>query len=211
MKQELKNFYDLFQEDDAVVYQALLAKKDLILRKVFMPCNTQTPEDSTQLPDTHALMNKTIGFDTLKKDQVFTSKDKIERGIELFNDQFRVCYFYNQPYQIGDSHSFWVELDFNKIDDQGYKQLVANFFKVLKKEDLEFTFDFKDIKEIMKLAMCHSKADYLLLIDKSNLISDRYYYAPIVTRIVVYKNADEETVKLLLQLAEALEIQLEVI
>ncbi len=213
MNKYLKNFLDLYSEDDSIVYKAILEKKDWLFKKLYMPCNFLSVRINNEnvYPDLFALMDKTINFEPLAlHDSVFEDHEELYiPTMNKFNECFRVRYFYDHYFTLVEPTTFWVEIDFGFLDDKGYKDLVANFFPCLTKEELELTYDFSDIKELLKLAMCHEiEGSYVAILDKNNLINDRFL-APVVRKIIYSSTLSENKIAALRELAKNLNVALE--
>lgn len=212
MNDYLKNFFDLYSDDDSVVYKAILAKKDWMFKRLYMPCNFlyKLVDNKPEYIDLFSLMDHTINFEPLiLNDQLFEDHEELSiDAITKFNEKYRVRYFYEKYFNLLEPSTFWVELDFGYLDDKGYKDLVANFYPCLSKDDLELNYDFEDVRELLKLAMFNEDKSYVAILDKNALINDRFY-APVVRRIIYDpSHFDETKITVLKELASNLEVEL---
>lgn len=214
MNEYLLNLYELFSESDEVVFKALQKKKDWMFRKLYIPYNFKmVMEDGKETyPDIFSILDKTINFDDL----VLSPKDLLDyeenyiKVLNAFNQRFKVRYLYEKPVKMNDESTFYMEIDFTKIDEKGYKELVANFFPCLKLSELDIDYNSLDVIELLKYAMIKSNHDkWVLILDKSNLLNNRFY-ADVFTKIVVSPKLNNKYLKALEDLVETLNVPIEV-
>ena len=188
MNEYLDNFYRLFSENDQEVYKAVLEKKDWILIPLFLPGDLSISKDEegkNHFFALEALFNDVLLFKSLDDKRV---------------SNFRYVKFKKRI--TGNTHPhFYVEYDFNKIDQKGYQTVVANFYHCLNKKELEINKNSDDIKELLKLFMIGEENEAVIVLEESNLLNNAFF-APIMKRVIVSESAPMEVKEVLIKLAE---------
>ncbi len=188
MHRYLNNFYRLFSSDDQEVYKAILEKKDWILKPLYLPGDLSISKDKEG-------KNHFFGLEALFDDVLLFNSLNDERV-----NSYRYVKF--KTNMNGNTHPhFYIEYDFNKIDQKGYQALVANFYPCLSKKDLEIKRDSSDIKELLKLFMIGEENEAVIILEDKNLINNAFF-APVIKRVIVSKSAPFEVKEVLQKLAE---------
>lgn len=192
MNKYLDNFYRLFSENDQEVYKAVLEKKDWILAPLYLPGDLSMSKDKEG--KNHFLALEALFDDVL----LFKSLD--DKRVSNFR------YVKFKKSIKGNSHPhFYIEYDFNKIDQKGYQTVVANFYPCLNKKNLEIDKDSNDIKELLKIFMIGEENEAVIVLEESNLLNNAFF-APIMKRVIVSETAPMEVKEVLIKLAEEKDI-----
>lgn len=193
MHKYLDNYYRLFSENDQEVYKAVLEKKDWILVPLFLPGDLTMEKDEGG-------NNHFFALEALFNDVLLFKKLDDER---LKN--FRYIKF--KKNLSGNNHPhFYIEYDFNKIDQKGYQTVVANFYHCLNKKELEIQKESSDVKELLKLFMIGEENEAVIVLDESNLLNNAFF-APIMKRIIVSDMAPHEVKEVLIKLATEKDVE----
>ena len=207
----IRNFYDLFSEDKEVVYKAVYLKKDWMFKRLFFPITfTCTMEgDKEMYYDLYALMDQSILFQKADfKDELFQTKEQKEIITKEFNDYFRYAYCYERIPQ-GLKDTFFVEMDFKKIDQKAYKELVCNFYPCLEKiEDLDIWYEPKNDVDLLKFPMYGEFRKWVFILSKDLLAGDKYYL-PIIKKIYYSPTLGDDKVEAIKEIAKSLEVETE--
>lgn len=211
---DLKIFEDLYSDNDATVFQALSMKKDWMFENLlYAKGDINICLDSKGLvhyPCIEALLDDTLLFEDLIINKEHLEDEDLRRNIEVnINDSFQFLHLYED---IDESAPFWIEYDFNLIDNNGFNCLFPNFFR---KHDLDFWKIEKDGEtllgndiEQLKYAMIGNEGESVIIMDKCNLING-VFFAPILKKIIAKSSADEELKTELKQIAEEKNISYE--
>lgn len=195
MNDFLKNFLDLFSEDDQVIYQALLKKKDWLFIPLYLEGDLKQTNDSEGLP--HFRKIEALYDDVLPFEKAVVPEDMILLGdkkkeIVSAYESFRILHFHSDPKTLADA-PFFAEYDFTKIDQRGYHALLANFFPCLNQEALEIDpdADYSLAVNQLKPLMIGPKGKYVLILESHLLIQDAFY-APVLRKIHVNPSSSGE-------------------
>ena len=207
----IRNYYDLFSEDKEVVHKAVYLKKDWMFKRLFFPITfTCTLEDGKEMYyDLYALMDQSIKFQKADfADELFESKEQKDLISKEFDDYFRYAYCYERiPKGLKDT--FFVEMDFKKIDQKAYKELVCNFYPCLdKKEDLDLWYEEKNDVDLIKFPMYGEFRKWVFVLSKDNLANDKYYL-PIIKKIYYLSDLSEDKIEAVKEIAATLEVEVE--
>lgn len=193
MNKYLDNYYRLFSENDQEVYQAVLEKKDWILVPLYLPGDLSMEKDEegkNHFFALEALFNDVLLFKSLGDERL---------------KQYRYVKF--KKSLIGNNHPhFYIEYDFNKIDQKGYQTVVANFYHCLNKKELEINKESDDVKELLKLFMIGEENEAVIVLEESNLLNNAFF-APIIKRIIVSDLAPHEVKEVLIKLANEKDVE----
>lgn len=192
MNKQLKNFVDLFSDDDTVVYHAILAKKDWLFVPLFLRGNTLVSKDERNLvhyPFIEALYDDVLPFDKIVLDAEIPIKKSLKSKIESHLEQYLKLVLLD--FIPDDDTPFFAEYDFTKINEQTYHSLVANFYPCFSTRSLSIDLSLIETSfvEKMKCAMVGKKGEHVLIVDKASLLNDSLY-APILRAIHVRHDAD---------------------
>lgn len=192
MHKYLDNFNRLFDEDDNIVYQAILEKKDWILVPLYLQGDLSISLDANG--QKHFYFLESLFDDTI-----------IFKKLETLQDNnFRYAKFKTK---IDNQALFYIEYDFRLIDDKGYQSLVANFYPCLSKKDLNINEESTEVKEILKQYMIGQEDERVIILDKNALLNERFF-APVIKRILVQKKAPQEVREVLEALANEKKIEI---
>ena len=187
MNKYLDNFNRLFSDDDKIVYQAILEKKDWIFSPLYWPGNLDISLDEQgkkHFKFLESLFDNVILF---KK-----SKNELARN-------FRYVKFLTSIINEEEA-MFYIEYDFTRIDEKGYRAVVANYYPCLNEEELHIDYSSKDTKEVLKTMMIGENNESVIILDENALINDAFF-APIIRKIFVNESAPKEVKEVLINLA----------
>lgn len=208
----IKNFNDLFSNDDSVVYSAVLLKKNWMFRRFYFPYtfNSTFVDGKELFNDLYALIDQTILFKKVDlSNEMFENQQVEKKSIEdMFNETYRVCYCYESIPNL--DNTFYAEMDFFKIDKDTYNQLVANFYPCINKlEDLELEYNPHDGIDLLKYPMYGEYRKWLFILPKDKMVDDRFYL-PLIKKIWYQKEKfTDEQIEAIEIIAEKLEVEVE--
>ncbi|MCX5775109.1 MAG: hypothetical protein NTV44_01935 [Firmicutes bacterium] len=192
MNKKLQNFMNLFSDDDKVVYQAILAKKDWLFVPLFLPGNTMVYMDERNLRHyrlLEAIYDDVLPFDKILLDTKIPVKSDVKLKVESDLKEYRKLVLMDAiP---NDNTPFFAEYDFTKLNEETYHALVANFYPCLSVRSLSIDLSLLETSLIEKLksVMVGKKGEHVLIVDQSVLLNDSLY-APMLRAIHVRPNAD---------------------
>ena len=207
----ITNFYNLFSKDQNVVTSAVYVKKDWMFRKLFFPVSFEyTLENGKEMyNDLYATLDQSILFKKADFDlSLFENQEQKDIITNEFNRFFRFAYCYERiPTNLKDT--FFIEVDFKKIDPKAYKELVCNFFPCLeKKEDLDLWYEEKNDVDLLKYPMYGEFRKWVFILPVDNLTYDSYYL-PIIKKIYFRKDLDSDKIEAIQEIAKCLEVETE--
>ena len=186
MNKYLDNFNRLFSDDDKIVYQAILEKKDWLFHPLYLSGNldiTLDEQGKKHFKFLESLFDNVILF---KK-----SKNELAKN-------FRYVKFSNDL--SNEEALFFIEYDFTRIDEKGYHAIVANYYPCLSEEELHIDYSSKSVKEVLKTMMIGENNESVIILDQSALINDAFF-APIIRKVFVKESAPKEVKEVLINLA----------
>lgn len=186
MNKYLDNFNRLFSDDDKIVYQAILEKKDWLFHPLYLSGNldiTLDEQGKKHFKFLESLFDNVILFKKSKN--------------ELANN-FRYVKFSNDL--SNEEALFFIEYDFTRIDEKGYHAIVANYYPCLSEEELQIDYSSKSVKEILKTMMIGENNESVIILDENALINDAFF-APIIRKVLVKESAPKEVKEVLINLA----------
>lgn len=192
MNKKLKNFNDLFSENDQIVYKALLAKKDWLFVPLFLKGNLEVNLDENgnkHYRFLEALYDDVLAFDEIVLDKKLPLKPRLKSKIEMkLTPYVKLTLLDSIP---DDESPFFAEYDFTKINDETYHSLLANFYPCfpLRTLDINLLTLESSRSEQLKCVMIGKKCEYVLIVDRFTLINN-CLYAPILRAIHVRPTAD---------------------
>lgn len=187
MNKYLDNFNRLFSDDDQIVYQAILEKKDWICCPLYLPGNLDITIDEQG--------KKHFKFlESLFDNVILFKKSKNELA-----SNFRYVKFLTSIINEEEA-MFYIEYDFTRIDEKGYRAVVANYYPCLNEEELHIDYSSKDTKEALKTMMIGENNESVIILDENALINDAFF-APIIRKIFVKESAPKEVKEVLINLA----------
>ena len=186
MNKYLDNFNRLFSDDDKIVYQAILEKKDWLFHPLYLSGNldiTLDEQGKKHFKFLESLFDNVILFKKSKN--------------ELANN-FRYVKFSNDL--SNEEALFFIEYDFTRIDEKGYHAIVANYYPCLSEKELHIDYSSKSVKEVLKTMMIGENNESVIILDQSALINDAFF-APIIRKVFVKESAPKEVKEVLINLA----------
>lgn len=191
----LKNFLDLFSEEDPIIYKALLAKKDWLFVPLFLRGDLNQIEDAqglTHYRKIEALLDDVLPFDKPVLPGGFQLSDDKKKELLSAYEAYRVLRFETDKKTLKDA-PFFAEYDFTKIDQRGYHALLANFFPCLSSEELELRQedDWTKVANQLKPLMLGPSGQCVLILESHLLIQDAFY-APVLRKIHVNPESSQE-------------------
>ncbi len=211
MNKYLKNFYNLYSLDDKVCYQAILEKKDWIFKKLYVPITfiCEEKNNKTIYPEIYSLLDKAFYFKKLGYEKELFDKVNYNVTFELinkFNSKFRYLNLLDNIDFTFDKDVFFAEIDPFSMDDQVYKNLVANFYPCFNStQELELKYDSSDQLEIIKLAM-FQKRGYVLILSNEVLLNN-CLYLPIIKKIHYLNKMDKEKINLIREICKQINVE----
>ena len=216
MHSDLEIFNNLYGDDDELVFKALSAKKDWMFEKpLFVKGHINIKKDNKGLihyPFIESMLDDTLLFEDFKVlNEEVNSLNNNEQIEKVLNEHFAYLNLYEK---VDDSTPFFVEYDFNLIDNNMFNMLFPNFFR---KHSINlWNIDFEKINNItseslieyLKLALVGKEGEHVIVMEKSNLING-VFFAPIAKRIIAQNNIDEELKLELKTIAEEKEMEYE--
>lgn len=197
MNKFLKNFYDLYSDNDEEVYRAIIEKKDWILDEFYIPGDLNIERDENGIrhfPMLEDVVNDVISL----KPYPFMLPNMGEDS-----SKYRYIVLYKKMKRELNPPLFWVKYDFRNIDEESYKALLANIFPRLPEEELEIEKDDNDdIKRLMKFMMIGEDHEMVLIVHEDNN-KEGIIKAPIIREILYNRNAPHELVETLETIAES--------
>ena len=126
--QIIENLIDLYSPDDEVRLEALLAKKEWILDRFYVPYSI-LPTSEDGYSDLYALKNQALAFHKINLPNI-TNKSTANM-IERFNSRFKLLKLYENLPERPHKHIFYAKVNFRRLDKDEYKVLVPYFFYCL--------------------------------------------------------------------------------
>ena len=209
----IRNFTQLFSNNQNEVYKAILIKKDWMFKKLYFPVTFDfvLEEGKEMYYDLYSLVDQSILFKKVTLDDALflESKENKQEIEDIINQNFRVAYCYeNIPSNT--NNTFYVEMDFNLIEKQVYHELVANFYPCIDEvKDLELEYNKDNIVDLLKYPMYGEYKKWVFILPIDKLLNDKYYL-PIMKKIWYSKNnLTKEQIEAIEVIAEKLEIKCE--
>ena len=209
MFEDIKILEDEFSDDERKIYQALLKKKDWLNIKLIRSGNLDyyvDEKNNKRYPFLEHLFDNVVFF---KKPQ-YTGKFENKEKINLLLEDYNIAIFQTKINLKNDA-PFYVEYDFNKLDELGYRALLANFYKMHNEDDLEIKYDkLEEVVNQIKLCCIGNKDDYCFVLANEALING-CFFLPIVSKIYIAKQISEDLFNDLEYYAKMNKVQIEVI
>ena len=201
MNKYLENFYRLYSEDDKVVYQAVLEKRNWILKEFFIVCSLVDNRDIEDILDGNLRFRKLYVNPNLFNGD----NEKCKLVNDAFNSQLKVLYLW-EKIPFCEEDEFIVKLDFKKLDDLMYKRLFANFFPCFKTKEIPIP-QSEEIDQIIPVAMENSLGDAVIVLDDDQLI-DNCLNVRVISEIIVPSSLNEGFIPYLQQISKAINVTL---
>jgi len=215
MNKNVLNFYDLYSDNDQIVYKAVLEKKDWMFRKLFIACDFHALiiDGITTYPDLFGLMDQAFVFQKLTLDpSKFKDHEKdIIKITKAFNEKYRIRYAYERIVPQKEESTFYVEMDFTKLDKKTYNDLVCNFYPCIPEvKDLDLFFDPEKNIDLLKYPMIGEEKKWVFILDSHLLVNDRYFMEKCLKKIWYNShNLDALKIETLKEIAHTNDIPLE--
>ncbi|HBD06469.1 MAG TPA: hypothetical protein DCY93_03560 [Firmicutes bacterium] len=164
--QILDNLMDLYSADEDVRLEALLAKKEWILDRFYVPYSLISTGEE-EYSDLLALKNKALPFHKITLKGVTTKY--LVNIVETFNRRFRRLRMYENLPSRSQRHIFYVQVDFRKLDKDDYKVLVPLFFYCLRKDVVSDVKLPNDIRKVIALAIEGQDNEAMQIVDIKHL------------------------------------------
>ena len=216
MQTDLEIFNNLYGDDDELVFQALSAKKDwMFIKSLYVKGHINIKKDDKGLihyPFIESMLDDTLLFEDFKvineEVKALNNDEQIEK---ILNERFAYLNLYEY---VDGSAPFFVEYDFNLIDNNMFNMLFPNFFRKhnINSWDIDIeainNLSSESLIEYLKLALVGKEGEHIIVMEKSNLING-VFFAPIAKKIIAKKNIDEELKVELKTIAEEKEMEYE--
>lgn len=191
---DLENLKLLFSDNEKDIYKALLDKKDWINTKLILEGNLDYYFDEKNIkrfPFLENLFDNVVKFNYV----CYQNKSLSEEDNKHINEhlkEFKRAIF-KTKIELNSNAPFYVEYDFNKLDELGYKALVANFYSMHKEDDLDINLKNKELEpiDLIKICMIGREIDKCIILSNESLIND-VYFLPIVSKIYIAKPIEED-------------------
>ncbi|MEG1565297.1 MAG: hypothetical protein RR342_00965 [Bacilli bacterium] len=194
IKNDIENIEKLFSQNNKEIYEAILNKKDWMNRKLLREGNlffTCDNEGKIHYDFLEHMLDNAIEFEPVNYNNLILKEDGAHNVImELAN--YRRAIFKTKINTDSDV-PFYVEYDFSKIDETGYKLLVANCYYMHKETGLNINYAKlpSETVDLIKLCLIGEEQDLCFVLDSSNLINNSFF-APIISKIYLTKKIPEE-------------------
>ena len=210
MIEDIKILEDEFSDDERKIYQALLKKKDWLNIKLIRSGNLDyyvDEKNNKRYPFLEHLFDNVVFF---KKPQ-YTGKFEDKEKINLLLEDYNIAIFQTKINLKNDA-PFYVEYDFNKLDELGYRSLIANVYHMKDEKTLKIKYDNieNSIVDQIKIAIIGKEDETCFILDDSNLING-CFFLPIVSKIYISKRISEVLFKELELYCNENKVELEVI
>jgi len=130
-----ENFINLFSNDEEIRFNALLGKRDWILNRYYIAFNFASRGSEESYSDLECLTRQGLPFKHLNQPRLVNTS--LANRIAKFNKKFKIIKLYDSLPERPNKDTFFVEVNFKKLDKSDYKTLVPNFFYVLDNNYLE--------------------------------------------------------------------------
>lgn len=192
-----ENLIDLFSDDDDVRLRALLAKKDWVLDRFYLPFTFISNSKEGMYSDLEALMKQALAFHKLSQPRL-ANVEQLSL-IKTFNKQYSYLKLYETLPTRSDKNTFYVEVDFRELDKDDYKTLLPSFFYCLKKNYLKLKHS--EIISLYLNAMIGNE-DEAVLIVKDHKLEKNILKIDGMTKIYIYDDISEKENAILEKIAK---------
>lgn len=200
----IKNFFDLFSDDENILYQALIEKKDWILKEFYLVFNFENVEDLDAIAQGHLRFKK-----LLIDPNIFSGDNKKTSLInEKFNENYRVLYLDDAMPVFDSENEFCIKFDFNKLSDREYKILFANFYPCVDEKVIIENYHGDEMSLLM-LSMNRLIGDNVLIMDKTYLTEKDEFACNVVSKVIYNSKLQERFKTVLMSLKDLLCIDFE--
>lgn len=187
---KIKNFVRLYGDNDDLVVDAALEKRDYIRRVFYVPCDLSLI-DTLNINNLNAeliienwskLFFVPISLDNLSGDLRLLHENELRhyRKATLFE---KVNRFSNNP--------FWLEYDCRNLSVEHYRGLGLNLFKAFSKEEFDILPEMDDpYVDALKHALLGNEDECHLIIDEDELDDDKLIFPYLASIHILEKQPD---------------------
>lgn len=208
MIKDIEMIEKLFSDNEKDIYEALLYKKNWLNIKLIKEGNLDYYIDSNKIKRYPFLENLFDNVLMFKKAQYDGNKKEYTKIINQCISKFSILIL-STKLKIKKDVPFYVEYDFNKLDELGYRSLIANVYKMYKENDLNINYeDLNNITNQIKLCLIGNEDDYCFILNDESLING-CFFLPIVSKIYITNKINEDLFKELELFSKENKVQLE--
>lgn len=200
--QIIENLIDLYSPDDEVRLEALLAKKEWILDRFYVPYSI-LPTSEDGYSDLYALKNQALAFHKINLPNI-TNKSTANM-IERFNSRFKLLKLYENLPERPHKHIFYAKVNFRRLDKDEYKVLVPYFFYCLDPEIVKDSNIPNDIRKVIAYAISGEETEAVQIIDNKNL-DKNIFKIDCFEKIYVYDDLTQNEIASIKDLAKYLQL-----
>jgi len=200
----IKNFFDLFSDDEKVLYQALIQKKDWILKEFYIVFNFENAGELEAIAQGHLHFKKLL----IDPNLFDGNNDKATLMSESFNRNYRVIYLNDEMPFFDSENEFCIKFDFNKLSDREYKILFANFYPCVDEKVIIDNYH-EDDASLLLLSMNNFIGDNVLIMDKTYLTDNDEFACNVVSKVIYNSKLQDRFKAVLISLKDVLHIDLE--
>lgn len=200
--QVIDNLIDLYSDDEELRLEALLAKKEWIIDRFYVPFSIK-PAAEGEYSDLQALKNLSLPFHKMSTGGVLTAVEK--QMAERFNTKFRRLRLYEHLPERTHKHIFYAQVNFHKLDKDDYKILVPNFYYCLLPSIIASTEFPNDIRKVFAYAIAGKDEEAMLLVDDKHLNRNTLKIDGF-TKIYVYDDLTKEEIASIKDVAKYLHL-----
>ncbi len=179
---DLKNMLMLYSDLDDEVYQALNNKKNWILHSYYVKGHLSTSED--HFHRLHYVLIEAMLDDVLLFRELNAEDVKDSERLPLWRNQYKILDLYEE---IPTDAPFVIEYDFSLLDRQAYNALMPNFYFG---HEIEAEDDHQSsIVSLLKMLL---NKDHPFILLENSLLINNSFFAPIISKIIVFQTASKE-------------------
>lgn len=185
-----ENFINLFSNDEEIRFNALLGKRDWILNRYYIAFNFANRGSEDSYSDLECLSRQALPFKHLNQPRLVNTS--LANRIAKFNKKFRIIKLYDTLPDRPNKDTFFVEVNFKKLDKSDYKTLVSNFFYCLNKSYLNIKqFLANDIRSLLLPALIGNDNESVIVLDNKYL-EKNIFKIDGMTKIYLYDDISEK-------------------
>lgn len=200
--QIIDNLIDLYSDDEELRLEALMAKKEWIIDRFYVPFSIK-PAIEGEYSDLQALKMLSLPFHKMNTTGVLTTTQK--SMAEKFNSKFRRLRLYEHLPERPHKHIFYVQVNFHHLDRDDYKVLVANFYYCLLSSVLDSTVFPSDIRKVFAYAVEGEEDEAMLIVDDKYL-NRNVFKVDGFTKIYLYDDLTKEEIASIKDIAKYLRL-----
>lgn len=185
-----ENFINLFSNDEEIRFNALLSKRDWILNRYYIAFNFASRGSEESYSDLECLNRQGLPFKHLNQPRLVNTS--LANRIAKFNKKFKTIKLYDSLPERPNKDTFFVEVNFKKLDKSDYKTLVPNFFYCLNKSYLNIKqFLSNDIRSLLLPALIGNDNESVIVLDNKYL-EKNIFKIDGMTKIYLYDDISEQ-------------------